>query len=214
MPRLDVIRRLSFAIEYLTHNEDIPKIRAAFIRENVFDVFGCTYLSLWTIDDEGHWKEVASDGDPSPFELSPKDWTQLNREVVVRRHPGDSEVNSGSLWSQPFTFNGNIYVVHVAHAASDPELVETLVGITMRLLYALKAASPRSIRLAKAGEMTHRQEQILRLMSEGRTYAQIARDLGYSESLVKQEAGQICKLLGAKSRFEAVELFTRKSINN
>lgn len=214
MPRLDVIRRLSFAIEYLTNNEDVPRIRAAFIRENVFDVFGCAFLSLWKIDDQGRWVEVASDGDASPFELTERDWAQLNREVVVRRHPGDSVVNSTSLWSQPFTINGSIYVVHVAHAATDPELVEALVGTTMRLLYALKANSPRSVQLAKPGEMTQRQEQILRLMSEGRTYAQIAKDLGYSESLVKQEAGQICKLLGAKSRFEAVELFTRKRVNN
>jgi DNA-binding CsgD family transcriptional regulator len=55
--------------------------------------------------------------------------------------------------------------------------------------------------------LTERQEVILRLISEGRTNADIAQLLGYSESLIRQETIRIYAHLGCDGRQEAALIY-------
>ena len=61
-------------------------------------------------------------------------------------------------------------------------------------------STPRTESLA----ITERQAQILRLVEEGKSNAQIALLLGYSESTVKQELQRVLRLLRAGDRMSAV----------
>ena len=54
-------------------------------------------------------------------------------------------------------------------------------------------------------ELTERQIQILKLMALEKTNASIAREIGYSESTVRQETMAIYKILGVSCRKEAVQ---------
>lgn len=56
------------------------------------------------------------------------------------------------------------------------------------------------------GELTARQKEVLRLMSEGMTNGQIARVLRFSESTVRQETMAIYRAFGVGGRLEAVEV--------
>lgn len=55
-----------------------------------------------------------------------------------------------------------------------------------------------------SSELSERQLQILKLMSAGKTNGAIARELGYSESTVRQETIVIYRALGVDGRDEAV----------
>lgn len=54
-------------------------------------------------------------------------------------------------------------------------------------------------------ELTERQKLIHQLMCKGFTNAQIAAEVGYSESLVRQETIQIFRILGVSGRKEIIE---------
>lgn len=54
-------------------------------------------------------------------------------------------------------------------------------------------------------ELTERQRIIHSLMSQGFTNAQIASELGFSESLIRQETMQVFRILGVSSRKEIIE---------
>lgn len=56
-------------------------------------------------------------------------------------------------------------------------------------------------------DLSERQMLILKLISEGRTNADIAEIIGYSESLIRQETIRIYSLLGCSGRNEATNLF-------
>lgn len=55
---------------------------------------------------------------------------------------------------------------------------------------------------AKSIELTERQKVVHQLMMKGFTNAQIASELGYSESLIRQETIQIFRVLGVSGRKE------------
>jgi DNA-binding CsgD family transcriptional regulator len=61
-------------------------------------------------------------------------------------------------------------------------------------------------------ELNARQLQVLTLMSEHKTNAQIARIIGFSESTVRQETMAIFRFLGVHDRREAVKLATSRGI--
>ena len=62
-----------------------------------------------------------------------------------------------------------------------------------------------------SGTLTSRQQEILTLVAEGMTNAQIAQRLYLSEFTIKQHLRHAYKLLGVKNRTEAVKLF-RKNV--
>jgi DNA-binding CsgD family transcriptional regulator len=58
-------------------------------------------------------------------------------------------------------------------------------------------------------ELTPRQEEILELVDEGLSNAEIARRLWLSESTVKQHLRKVYQTLGVKNRNQAARLFQR-----
>ena len=61
-------------------------------------------------------------------------------------------------------------------------------------------------------ELSNRQLQVLTLMSEHKTNAQISRIIGFSESTVRQETMAIFRFLGVHDRRDAVKLATSRGI--
>lgn len=61
-------------------------------------------------------------------------------------------------------------------------------------------------------ELTERQSAILARMATGQTNAQIARDIGFSESTVRQETMAIYRYLGATGRHDATRLATERGL--
>jgi DNA-binding NarL/FixJ family response regulator len=59
--------------------------------------------------------------------------------------------------------------------------------------------------------LTARQAEVLGLLARGHTYREIARDLGISESTVKQHAHAIYKTLGVSSRVQAMIALQRRA---
>ena len=61
--------------------------------------------------------------------------------------------------------------------------------------------------------LSRRQKQVLALMSEGLTNAEIAEELGFSQSTIRHESMRIYKTLQVSSRKSAVEKFLQTSNN-
>ena len=55
-----------------------------------------------------------------------------------------------------------------------------------------------------AASLSEREQEVLRQIAVGKTNQQIAKDLAYSESTIKQDTIRIFKVLGVKSRKDAV----------
>lgn len=82
-------------------------------------------------------------------------------------------------------------------ASSDSQLSEEF-GLSA------DAASPRG-----AHGLTRRQEDVMRLMSEGRSNKEIAAELDLTAGTVKMHLSRIYKVLGAKSRTEAIAKYSK-----
>lgn len=54
---------------------------------------------------------------------------------------------------------------------------------------------------------TRRQREVIHLMKDGLTNTQIANELGFSESTIRQETMRIYEILGAKGRADAVRIY-------
>ncbi|MDP9073926.1 MAG: helix-turn-helix transcriptional regulator [Actinomycetota bacterium] len=65
---------------------------------------------------------------------------------------------------------------------------------------------------AWADGLTTRDLDVLRLLADGRTTADIARALAYSESTVKQLVHAILRSIGARNRAHAVALAIRADL--
>lgn len=97
--------------------------------------------------------------------------------------------------------------------APTPELVsffETVGGI-FALQMSKASANPKNQEeesvIALVNLFTRRQREVLKLMADGLTNAQIATDLGFSESTIRQETMRIYEILGATGRADAVRMF-------
>lgn len=61
------------------------------------------------------------------------------------------------------------------------------------------------------GQLSERQELILKLIAEGRTNSDIADILGYSESLIRQETIRIYSSLGCNGRAQAGQMYRERA---
>lgn len=97
--------------------------------------------------------------------------------------------------------------------APTPELVsffETVGGI-----FALQLSKSMGNPINNEGEsivalvnlFTRRQRDVLQFMADGLTNTQIASELGFSESTIRQETMRIYEILGATGRADAVRMF-------
>lgn len=97
--------------------------------------------------------------------------------------------------------------------APTPELVsffETVGGI-FALQLSKDSTNPvnreeESI-VALVNLFTRRQREVLQFMADGLTNSQIASELGFSESTIRQETMRIYEILGATGRADAVRMF-------
>ena len=81
------------------------------------------------------------------------------------------------------------------------ELVQVIITLWVRKRDFDKSEFSR-IPTKEASELTERQSEILALVKVGKTNASIAANLGYSESLIKQETIHIYRKLGVTGRNE------------
>lgn len=100
------------------------------------------------------------------------------------------------------------------HARMQPDQIARAVEVTTkgelaapRQLLEYLLAHEESVGLDALGS---RQREILELLAEGLTNAEIAQRLYLSESTIKQHLRHTYKLLGVKNRTEAVKLFRRE----
>lgn len=213
---LDVVaalQRLNFAADYFAEGHLDRGSELAFAKENLFDILGCTHLSVWEMDDHGDWKLYSQAGDicePPPQFHS---WAHASRSVVGAQHAQCFSIGDGTFhWALPLrNARGGSYVAHLRGTQGErDELLILFLSVSTKLLVSLHQQPQTDLPL-KSG-LSHRQEAILKLMAEGKTYKQISSALGFSVSLVKQEAIKICRRLGVKSRYEAVDLFKSKAM--
>lgn len=80
-------------------------------------------------------------------------------------------------------------------------------GVAARVLDDLGGASP-----AVGPSLTEREQEVLRLLVEGRLNKQIAVSLGISERTVKFHVHSICEKLGARNRTEAASLAHQRGL--
>jgi DNA-binding NarL/FixJ family response regulator len=95
------------------------------------------------------------------------------------------------------------------HAQMDPEQVVSAVEVVQRG----ELAAPRQLlgyffsqnENPKLGDLTARQREILEMVVEGLSNAQIARRLYLSESTIKQHLGAVYRKLGVRNRTQAAK---------
>jgi DNA-binding NarL/FixJ family response regulator len=99
------------------------------------------------------------------------------------------------------------------HVGMRPEQITRALSLALRgevvVPRELLVSLVREDRQEVLTELTPRQEEILELVDEGLTNAQIARRLWLSESTVKQHLRKVYQTLGVKNRNQAVGLFKR-----
>lgn len=203
MHELEPVERTVFAIEHLAGHGISDEARARFLLDQILDSVECTYFALFQIREEGSWIEVVSSGSVEATIPFVADWQKLNRDVLCHHRPTQTDLAAGlSLTSMRLTVEGTDYVIHGVHGQAADALVENLMALVGRLFLLFKGRRAASDAVDSLG-VSARQRQILELMADGLTYGAIARQLGFSESLIKQEAMRICERLGVDSRFEA-----------
>jgi DNA-binding NarL/FixJ family response regulator len=100
---------------------------------------------------------------------------------------------------------GEQLVSAVRSVASGDALIDP--SITRRLIHQfVQASRPRSQQPAELADLTPREADVLRLLAQGMSNAEIARDLVVEESTVKTHVARILMKLGLRDRVQAVVL--------
>jgi ATP/maltotriose-dependent transcriptional regulator MalT len=90
----------------------------------------------------------------------------------------------------------------------EPELSQALIP-TLRAVESGQSVVPRNLRAGvERPYLSHRERQVLNLVCEGRTNAEIAESLVLAESTIKSHMASIFTKFGVHSRKEAVAVFT------
>jgi DNA-binding CsgD family transcriptional regulator len=78
--------------------------------------------------------------------------------------------------------------------------------IKHRLLHRMKSKGSKTFSLTTSNRLTQRQDQIRKLILRGMTNVEIAQEIGYSDSLVRQETMAIYAALNVSGRKELLEI--------
>jgi DNA-binding NarL/FixJ family response regulator len=90
----------------------------------------------------------------------------------------------------------------------EPELAQALIP-TLRAVESGQSVVPRNLRAGvERPYLSHRERQVLSLVCEGLTNAEIAKTLVLAESTIKSHMASIFTKFGVHSRKEAVAVFT------
>ncbi len=109
---------------------------------------------------------------------------------------------------------GVLGIVFAGEIPADESFLPFLRSLASCVVFAMDG-SRRKISPKRMGgrpvELTERQQKILEMMAQGLTNAVMARHLGFSESLIRQETVKIYRNLNVSNRHEASEKFALKS---
>lgn len=84
--------------------------------------------------------------------------------------------------------------------------------LTNRLLHQVGASGASSDEVARDTSLTHRELRILRLLADGLSTLEIARELAYSERTIKQAVHTMTTRLSLRNRSHAVAFAVRKGL--
>ena len=105
---------------------------------------------------------------------------------------------------------GVMGIVFAGEIPADESFLPFLRSLASCVVFAMDD-SRRKISTKRIGgrpvELTERQQKILEMMAQGLTNAVMARHLGFSESLIRQETVKIYRNLNVSNRHEASEKF-------
>jgi DNA-binding NarL/FixJ family response regulator len=128
-----------------------------------------------------------------------------SRVVVVTDHPDDvGDLPAGHL--------GRLGVSHVLprRTASWDDVVAALADRSRRGgPVGTAPAGPRSVGVRRPGPLTDREVEVLRMLADGSTTAEIGAALHYSERTIKNVLGGVLGRLGLRNRVQAVAYATR-----
>ena len=150
------------------------------------------------------------------------DYPDLGRDEVYLETL-HSRVAFGSIVSAPIVLRGLAIGAYTFTCNADRAWhtleIAILDAISSALgLWMTHPATPglghslRGTDAASAGMLTDRQRRILSLVHHGRSTQAIARDLGVSESTVKQDLARAIRQIGARSRVEAAHMALAKGL--
>lgn len=140
-------------------------------------------------------------------------------EEFFENYPLAKQIESVDInWKAIMTFPMLPYGVGVVTLQEQPNVTDDLIYFAraigaMLSLHFIKVpifdySKSRSAKFKLTGEsldLTERQKVVHQLMMKGFTNAQIASELGYSESLIRQETIQIFRILGVSGRKEIIK---------
>ena len=87
------------------------------------------------------------------------------------------------------------------------ETVGGIIALQQSKMYDGEIAEVDQDILRKFGLLTRRQRDVIRLVTDGLTNLQIANELGFSESTIRQETMRIYEILGATGRADAIRMY-------
>ena len=128
---------------------------------------------------------------------------------AVRRSDGRAGSKGGCMFVRSLDRSRMLWLaVGVLHGVEDSMVNEVLDCVSPVLSFYARSEGSNLRRpvlpTSQAPEITPRQRIILELISEGLTNTSIARRIGFSESLVRHEIMAIFKILGCRTRSDAV----------
>lgn len=133
---------------------------------------------------------------------------------------GKVDLNWSSAIAVPILPIGAFFLVLHGQPNADEEFesflrsVGFLLALSLRnnLDYTSQARSQMSSTKGQQVALTQRQQVILELLAKGFTNGEISREIGYSESLVRQETVAIYAFLGVSGRKELIRHIDSKSL--
>ena len=229
-PLPDRIERFTLLSQALVANPSWDEL-TRLLALRIFDFCGCEEVLLYGMDprgtlqlkssygvvDTGRVAEVALENNPelaSVLSFGRTTW-------VVDASEGDELVpavlgthHKGGVVIAPLNrVNIPEYVLIVTfkealpeNPASAPFMSSIVSLLELRVAMAKGSNARKTLVSAPEGEVefTERQQRILERMQDGKTNKSIARELGFSESTIRQETLRLYRSLGVNSREDAV----------
>ena len=229
-PLPDRIERFTLLSQALVANPSWDEL-TRLLALRIFDFWGCEEVLLYGMDARGTLQLKSSYGvtdAAAVSEVSLESNPELSSVLsygrttwVVDASEGDELVpaslgthHKGGVVIAPLNrVNIPEYVLIVTfkdalpeNPASAPFMSSIVSLLELRVAMAKGSGSRKTLISAPEGdiEFTERQQRILERIQDGKTNKSIARELGFSESTIRQETLRLYRSLGVNSREDAV----------
>jgi DNA-binding NarL/FixJ family response regulator len=121
------------------------------------------------------------------------DWTRQSLEVAL----GAGAAGCVAKTTEMHGLAAAVHAVASGHVVMSPELLEIYVGLP-------EVATPRNSDGELAEQLTSRELEVLGLLTDGLSTAEVAARLGVSFATVKSHVSHVLQKLGVRSRVQAV----------